>query len=65
MQRATDRSKINQIGEGSITKKWLDALNNYIGVSVIIDGDIVITCYRCKKNQKKRMSWLCKEKFVH
>ena len=64
-QTNTDRSNINQIEKGSITKKWMNALNKYIGVSVIIDRDVVITCYRCKKNQKKRMSWLRKEKFVH
>ena len=64
-QENTDRSKILKISEGSITKKWMNALNKYIGVCVIIDRDIVITCYRCKKNQKNRMSWLRKEKFVH
>lgn len=61
----TDRSIIKKITESSMTKKWMIALDKYIGVSVIIDGDIAITCYRCKKNQKKKMSWLCKEKFVH
>lgn len=64
-QANTERSKMIQIEEKSITKKWMNALNKYIGVSVIIDRDVVITCYRCKKNQKKRMSWLRKEKFVH
>ena len=59
----TKRSKITNKKETN--KQWIHLLDNYVGVSLIIDGDVAITCYRCRKNQKKKMSWLCKEKFVH
>ncbi len=63
----TKRSNIN------IKNKYINrninarigSIDKYVGLKLIIAGEVAITCYRCGQKQIKKTSRLNKERFVH
>lgn len=61
----TNRSRMDEKRASYDLNKILKNIDRYIGVKLIADGEIAITCYRCGKKQLKKISMKRREKFVH
>ena len=61
----TKRSRSSEKGKLYDLNKILKNIDRYIGVKLIANGEIAITCYRCRKKQLKKISMKRREKFVH
>ena len=60
-----DRSITKKEISSSIISRLMEQIDRCAGVKLVASGEILITCYRCGRKQRKSASIKRREKFIH
>ena len=60
-----DRSITKKENTSPILNKLMEQIDRCVGVKLVASGEILITCYRCGRKQRKSASIKRREKFIH